>query len=166
MNSAYKALLFCYLVLPLMAFGPASKERSPADSGKGSQAKRDSLVGYAMKYLDKPYCYGSKAPKCFDCSGFANFVFSHFDVSIPRSSGEIALLGKFVSFQHARAADLIFFNGRNSESETVGHVGIVTEYKDSKIYFIHASVQAGVIVSHTEEAYYKKRLMFVKRIKF
>ena len=125
----------------------------------------DSVINFASKYLKKPYCYGSKPPKCFDCSGFVNFVFKNFGTTVPNSSGAIAFEGKFISFKNAVAGDLIFFTGRNSQSETVGHVGIVTEQKEGIIFFIHASVQAGVIVSNTSEVYYNKRLMFVKRVK-
>ncbi len=134
-------------------------------SSKNSPALCDSLVQFAKTYLGKPYCYGSKPPACFDCSGFTAFVFSKFNKELPHSSGSMAFLGKFVSIPHASAGDLIFFNGRASGTETVGHVGIVTEYRDGRIFFIHASVQAGVIISDSEEAYYKKRFMFVKRIK-
>jgi cell wall-associated NlpC family hydrolase len=146
------------------------KEKNPAffyvnSSVQNDSTTCDSLLKFASNYLKKPYCYGSNPPKCFDCSGFVNFVFGNFGKVVPNSSGAIALQGKFISFKNASKADLIFFTGRNSQSETVGHVGIVTEYKDGLIYFIHASVQAGVIVSNTGEEYYKKRLLFVKRIK-
>ena len=70
-----------------------------------------------------------------------------------------------MSFNHAQKGDLIFFNGRQSGTETVGHVGIVSHMQSDTIYFIHASVQSGVIVSHTKEAYYQQRLLFVKRVK-
>lgn len=161
-----RKLLFL-LILPLFAM--TRKDSSPAFSFASGNihndtALCDSLVRFASKYIDKPYCYGSKPPKCFDCSGFVNFVLGNFGVKVPNSSGAIALIGKFVSFNHAVKGDLIFFTGRNAQSETVGHVGIVTGYSEGKIYFIHASVQAGVIISNTEEAYYKQRLMFVKRV--
>ncbi len=125
----------------------------------------DSLVEFAKRFLKKPYCYGSKPPYCFDCSGFTAFVFSQFQKELPHSSGSMAFLGKFVSYEHASPGDLIFFNGRASDNENIGHVGIVTEYRDGRIFFIHASVQAGVIISDTEESYYKKRFMFIKRIR-
>ncbi len=127
--------------------------------------KCDSLFNYAKQYIGKPYCYGSKPPKCFDCSGFVNHCFSKFGISLPRSSGQIAYKGKFVSLKNAHKGDLIFFTGRNSQSENVGHVGIVEKCENDKIYFIHASVQAGVIVSNTQEDYYAKRLLFVKRVR-
>ena len=126
---------------------------------------KDSVYQFALKWLKKPYCYGSKPPSCFDCSGFVQYCFSQVGKKMPHSSATLAFSGKFVSFGHAKKGDLIFFTGRNSQSENVGHVGIVREYKDGKIYFIHASVQAGVIESNSSEEYYKKRLLFVKRIK-
>ncbi len=160
--------LFFLLILPLLAM--IEKDTSLAfshidSSVHNDSAVCDSLIKFASKYLKKPYCYGSNPPKCFDCSGFVNFVFGNFGKVVPNSSGAIALQGKFISFKNAVAGDLIFFTGRNSQSETVGHVGIVTEEKNGTINFIHASVQAGVIVSNTEEDYYKKRLLFVKRVK-
>lgn len=129
-------------------------------------ARADSLIKFASQYLKKPYCYGSRIPKCFDCSGFVMHCFNHFGKTLPHSSQSMAFLGKFVSYGHARKGDLIFFTGRSSASETVGHVGIITSYNDSSISFIHASVQAGVIVSSDQEEYYKKRFMFIKRIKY
>lgn len=132
---------------------------------QNNQVLCDSLINFARNYLNTPYCYGTNAPKCFDCSGFVQFVFSHFGSKLPNSSGNIAYYGKFISFKNASAGDLIFFNGRNAGTETVGHVGIVTKTEGDAIYFIHASVQAGVIVSNTKESYYSKRLLFVKRVR-
>ncbi len=129
-------------------------------------SKADSLIKFAKQYLKKPYCYGSKIPKCFDCSGFVMHCFNKFGKELPHSSQSIAFLGKFVSYGHARRGDLIFFTGRNSASETVGHVGIVTSIENGTINFIHASVQSGVVISNDAEAYYKSRFMFIKRIKY
>lgn len=167
MKKTVKILLVYLFILPCLAFDTESRKDfsfKPDVSGRHRRELCDSLVRFAKKYLDKPYCYGSKPPKCFDCSGFTAFVFKEFGTDLPHSSGAMAFLGKFVSFDHSSPGDLIFFNGRSS-GENIGHVGIVTEFKEGKIYFIHASVQAGVIISNSDEAYYKKRFMFVKRIK-
>jgi cell wall-associated NlpC family hydrolase len=163
-----KILLVYLSILPCLAFDSGHREDLSLygnTAAKNDPGRCDSLVRFAKSYMNKPYCYGSKPPACFDCSGFTAFVFHHFNVELPHSSGSMAFLGKFVSFAHATAGDLIFFNGRIGGNETIGHVGIVTEFRDGKIFFIHASVQAGVIISDSEEAYYKKRFMFVKRIK-
>ena len=124
----------------------------------------DSLIRFAKKYINKPYCYGSKVPKCFDCSGYAQHVFLQFGTKLNSSASQIALQGKFISFKNAVAGDLVFFNGRNANDENIGHVGIVVSSNQDTIRFIHASVQAGVIISHSKESYYQKRLLFVKRI--
>jgi cell wall-associated NlpC family hydrolase len=166
-RKSFKILPFILMMMPLMAFETVSRGDSSFSNGsnRNNPETCDSLVSFAKRYLGKKYCYGSRPPHCFDCSGFTAFVFNKFDRELPHSSGSMAFLGKFISFANASPGDLIFFNGRAGGNETIGHVGIVTEYRDGKIYFIHASVQAGVIISDSEEAYYKNRFMFVKRIK-
>jgi len=163
-----KNLLLLFIICFLLAF--KNKEQKVflcASSSKFNDSiKCDSLFNYAKQYLHKPYCYGSKPPSCFDCSGFVMHCFLHFGKKLPHSSSSMGYLGKFVSLGNAKKGDLVFFTGRNSNSETVGHTGIVEKVEDGKIYFIHASVQSGVIKSNSQEAYYAKRLMFVKRIKF
>lgn len=170
MFSAKKIVLKSFLTLlvfiTLAGFSPKKNKYSKVNTANfyNDSSVCDSMIQIAEQYIKKPYCYGSRVPNCFDCSGFVAHVFKQFEVSLPPCSSCQAQLGKFVSFKNATTGDLIFFTGRNKNSETVGHVGIVTEQKDDKIFFIHASVQAGVIVSNTTETYYKDRLMFVKRV--
>lgn len=163
-----KNLLLLVGIASLMAF--TSKEQKfflGLNTAKfNDSSKCDSLFNYGKQFIGKPYCYGSKPPKCFDCSGFVMHCFSHFGKQLPHSSASLGFMGKFVSFQNARKGDLVFFTGRNSNSESIGHVGIVEKFENKKIYFIHASVQAGVMISHSQEAYYAKRLLFVKRVIF
>ena len=163
----YLNVLLLVLILPIILAMETSPKKdfsySTHSAVENSPALCDSLINYAKQYMHKPYCYGSNVPKCFDCSGFVQYVFSHFGTNLPHSSGSMAYYGKFISFKNASAGDLIFFNGR-SIGETVGHVGIVTRTEGNAIYFIHASVHSGVIVSNTLETYYNNRLMFVKRV--
>ena len=163
----YLSVLLWVLILPVILAMESAPKKDVFYAAHSAVKNRpelcDSLINYAKQYLNSPYCYGSNVPKCFDCSGFVQFVFSHFGTKLPNSSGNIAYSGKFISFKNASAGDLIFFNGRNT-GETVGHVGIVTKTEGNVIYFIHASVQAGVIVSNSLESYYSKRLLFVKRV--
>jgi cell wall-associated NlpC family hydrolase len=167
--SKVKAAIFLLMLSPFFLGSMKNKEIAvfydAHSSINNDSTTCDSLISFAKKYIKKPYCYGSRPPKCFDCSGFVNFVFGNFKTSVPNSSSEIALYGKFISFANVKAGDLIFFTGSKSQTESVGHVGIITEIKDGAIYFIHASVRAGIIISHTEEKYYKERLLFVKRVK-
>ncbi len=163
-----KNLLLLVCIAVFMAF--TSKEQKfflGLNTAKfNDSAKCDSLFNYGKQYIGKPYCYGSRPPSCFDCSGFVMHCFSHFGKQLPHSSASLGFMGKFVSFQNARKGDLVFFTGRNSNSESIGHVGIVEKYENNKIYFIHASVHSGVTISYTQEEYYAKRLLFLKRVVF
>ena len=160
------ASILCFVLLSAMLVQTDIHQTSSVQSSiTNDSLKTDSLIQWASQYLKKPYCYGANPPQCFDCSGLVKHVFKQFGVSLPNSSGSIATTGQFVSFNHAKAGDLIFFTGRQSNTETVGHVGIVTHMQSDSIFFIHASVNAGVIVSNSKEAYYSQRLLFVKRVK-
>jgi lipoprotein Spr len=163
----YRILLVILLVPFIMGVseGPEKDSLFHVQSSITNDSLRcDSLVHFAKKYLKKPYCYGNKAPKCFDCSGFLQFVYSKYKVTLPRSSEDMAYVGKFISFNNAKAGDLIFFNGSKANNETIGHVGLVTSCHGDKIFFIHASVHSGVVLSNTLESYYQKRLLFIKRV--
>jgi len=50
-----------------------------------------------------------------DCSGFVQAIFSHFGVSLPRTSGEQRGAGAGVSYEEAIPGDIICYSG---------HVGI------------------------------------------
>lgn len=52
-------------------------------SGNGS-----SVVAYAKQFIGTKYTYGGSTPATgFDCSGFTSYVYKHFGVSLPRTSG-------------------------------------------------------------------------------
>lgn len=123
----------------------------------------DSLLNYASERLGTRYRSGGEGPGGFDCSGFVNYVFSNFGVSLPRSSGNIAMVGLPVTSVGAKKGDLIFFSGRGG-GRRVGHVGIVTEIRDGVIHFIHSASSKGVSYSSTGEAYYRARVLGIRRI--
>ena len=50
-----------------------------------------------------------------DCSGFVQAVYSHFGYSLPRNSYSQSTAGQAVSYEDARAGDVIYYGG---------HVGI------------------------------------------
>ena len=124
----------------------------------------DSILEYANDFLGIKYRSGGKTPKGFDCSGFVMFVFKNFGYSTPPSSSSIKTAGKEVKRDSAQPGDIIYFTGTNSKTKRPGHVGIITEIKDGVIYFIHASVNLGISVTNTEETYYKKRYLGIRRV--
>mgnify|MGYP006186937591 CR=1 FL=1 len=115
-----------------------------------TEINRDSIIEYAKKYLDVPYKYASSDPKKgFDCSGFVNYVFKYFDISLPRSSGAYKNIGKAKSPEEFKVGDILVFYGYKNR-KSIGHVGIICEANGMKSKFIHAS--SGKIKSVTISA--------------
>ncbi|MBP3384777.1 MAG: C40 family peptidase [Firmicutes bacterium] len=100
--------------------------------GSGSE-----VANYALQFVGNPYKYGGTSlTNGADCSGFVMSVYAHFGISLPRTSGGQAAVGKAVSYSEARPGDIICYSG---------HVGIYIG--GGKI--VHASTPStGIIVSN------------------
>lgn len=123
------------------------------------------VIDYGKKHLHKPYRYAGKGPSSFDCSGFTSFVFKEFGYNLNPSSAGQAQQGQAIERkEELEVGDLVFFEGR-SHNRRVGHVGIVSDVKrNGKFKFLHASTNHGVIISSSEEPYYKSRYLRGGRI--
>lgn len=120
---------------------------------------RDSILLYSKQYLGIPYLYAGNNPKRgFDCSGFVNYVFQHFDVTVPRSSSGYKNLGISKSPQDFKVGDVLVFYGYKNKT-IVGHVGIICEANGMHSKFIHASSgKAGsVTISDLDSEHYSRR---------
>lgn len=125
--------------------------------------KAEFLILKASEHIGTRYRGGGTTSAGFDCSGLMYATFQHIDMTLPRSSSSMAVgAGYKIDRSQAQKGDLIFFstNGRGS----INHVGMITEVNGDEIKFIHSSVQAGVIISSTEEPYYKKRFIQINRV--
>lgn len=120
------------------------------------------LINVASENLGANYRAGGTTPDGFDCSGLMYSTFQKFDITLPRSSNDMAKIGRRLDNNEIRKGDLIFFrtNGRS----VINHVGMVTEVSDDEIKFIHSSTQKGVIISSTKEAYYGRTFAQANRI--
>lgn len=71
-----------------------------------------SVVDYACGFIGNPYVWGGTDPNTgADCSGFTQYVYRKFGVSLPRSSYEQCNAGKAVSYANAQPGDLICYSG-------------------------------------------------------
>jgi cell wall-associated NlpC family hydrolase len=130
------------------------------------QVKAEELVSFAKTLLGIPYRYGSvKKENGFDCSGFVNYVFNHFQIKVPRTTAEFTNVGKEVSIKESKVGDLILFTGSNAKTGIVGHMGIIIKNKKNNFTFIHAASGkgGGVIVSEMN-AYFIPRFVKVIRV--
>lgn len=108
----------------------------------------EQLVDFAETLIGVRYKYGSMDKQNgFDCSGFINYVFNHFKISVPRTTVEFTNAGKEVSAQDSRPGDIILFTGSDPNSGVVGHMGIITENDNGVLKFVHASSSRGVMIS-------------------
>jgi len=104
-----------------------------------SKVDREALAAYAKNYLGTPYLYAGNDPdKGFDCSGFVSYVFHHFDVALPRSSGEYKNIGKQLNPDDFKVGDILVFYGYKDKT-IIGHLGIICEANGMQSKFIHAS---------------------------
>jgi cell wall-associated NlpC family hydrolase len=120
---------------------------------------RAALISFAKKYLGAPYRPGGSSPKSgFDCSGFVNFVFKNFKISLPRSSREFKDIGTDLKPEEFREGDVVVFYSFINKAR-VGHVGIIYEAKGMQSKFIHSSSGKvkGVVISELGSPNYKKR---------
>ena len=132
------------------------QETTPSTSGITGNA----IVEYAKQYLGYKYVSGGASPsKGFDCSGFTQYVYKHFGISINRSSGAQINNGVAVSRDNLQPGDLVIFN--NDANTKIGHVGIYVGDGN----FIHASNPSdGVKITTLTSGYYHKRYVGARRV--
>lgn len=131
-------------------------------------ARADSVIRFAMRQLGTNYCYAGATPETgFDCSGFVNYVFARFGVSVPHSTALLINTGREVPRSSARPGDIVVFTGTAATSTTPGHAGIVISNPGEPLRFIHSSSarkESGVKISTVEKTDYERRFMAVRRV--
>jgi peptidoglycan DL-endopeptidase CwlO len=130
MSNRIRCAMLALVLGAVLAATPLGTSAALADPGKDAAVAREQLqlVGFARGLLGVPYVYGGASPQSgFDCSGFTQFVYAHFGIDLPHSSGAQSELGRRVARSALRPGDLVFF-------DDVGHVGI---YVGNGL-FIHA----------------------------
>ncbi|MBZ9684907.1 NlpC/P60 family protein [Clostridium estertheticum] len=97
------------------------KNRVPkyTPSRGASSLSSDSVVAYACNFLGTPYVWGAAGPTNFDCSGFMQYIYGHFGVSLTRTTFTQINEGSYVARENLQAGDLIFF-GTDADPHHVG----------------------------------------------
>ncbi|MGG7034295.1 MAG: NlpC/P60 family protein [Flavobacterium sp.] len=125
--------------------------------------KAEYLITKASENIGIPYLFGGTDKNGFDCSGLIFCTYKQIDITLPRTSSDMATnAGIKIDKNQAQKGDLLFFDTMNQG--TINHVGMVTEVLDNEIKFIHASTSSGVMISSTKEDYFTQRLIQVNRI--
>jgi lipoprotein Spr len=122
----------------------------------------DQLINSAYSNLGVGYRGGGTNKDGFDCSGLMYSTFKKYDITLPRSSHEMAELGHKIDLDKAKKGDLIFFI--NNGKKRINHVGMIVEINGEDVKFIHSSTQSGVIISSLKESYYDRTFKQINRI--
>lgn len=132
-----------------------SQENAPAvDTATG-----DAIVSYAKQFLGCRYVYGGSGPSSFDCSGFTQYVYGHFGVSLSHNAAVQANNGTYVEKSNLGLGDLVIFRDWNNTS--IGHCGIYIGGGN----FIHAANSTrGVVTDTLNSGYYYERYVSARRL--
>jgi cell wall-associated NlpC family hydrolase len=89
---------------------------------RGSTAvSANAVIAYASNFLGTPYLWGGTSPSTgFDCSGFTQYVYNHFGISLGRATFHQIKDGVQVSRDNLQPGDLVFFGTNNNPH----HMGI------------------------------------------
>lgn len=140
------------------------KNKVPSRSINTKNVSPAELVDFSETLIGIKYKYGSMIKENgFDCSGFINYVFHHFNISVPRTTVEFTNAGNEIPIKNSRPGDLVLFTGSDPKSGVVGHMGIIVDNKNGELKFIHASTSRGVMISGMN-SYFLPRFVKVNRV--
>jgi cell wall-associated NlpC family hydrolase len=139
----------------LLESSPAPAPATPPATDVGRRA-----VELARDQVGTPYSFGGSRPEQgFDCSGLVQWAYGRLGVSLPRSVGEQARVGRPVAADDLRPGDLLFFaiDGHAGPD----HVGIYAE----KHRFVHAPKSGDVVRTESlNDAWWRRRWTASRRV--
>lgn len=132
---------------------PKAQEQS-----KSGASKADELIALAKTFLGNKYIYGASGPKNFDCSGYTQYLFKQYGISLPRTAAGQIKKGTAVEKSNLKKGDAVFF--QDGPRTKVGHVGIYIGGNN----FIHSSSGKGeVTITSLSQNYYVVRYVGARR---
>lgn len=121
------------------------------------EVKNIPLYNFIDEWMETRYQYGGTSKKGIDCSGLSGQLMrSVFTIDLPRSAREQYNISSRIGKEAMQEGDLVFFN----ISRGISHVGVYL----GDNYFVHASLNNGVIISNLEEPYYTKHFVGAGRV--
>ena len=137
--------------------------RIPISTDVKTDSLANSIIDYAKQFDGVKYKYGGTTKKGMDCSGLITTAFKSKDILLPRSSKNMANVGNLIGINEVQKGDLLFF-ATQKNSDTINHVGLVTDVRPGFVEFIHATTSLGVIISNLAERYWHFAFVQARRI--
>ncbi|ETA27257.1 hydrolase Nlp/P60 [Porphyromonas gingivalis SJD2] len=125
----------------------------------------DKLINLGRTFLGKPYRYRGPSPWPMDCSGYVSYLYSKFDIKLPRGAAAQSQYTNPIEREDVRPGDLLFFKGRNARSNRIGHVALVVSVDEDDITMMHSRNSRGIVIEKlNRSAYFSRRLVSYGRI--
>jgi cell wall-associated NlpC family hydrolase len=131
---------------------PADRPEAPAVAPKDETLQ---VIRTAESFIGTPYRYGGMGRQGMDCSGLVYTSFRSIDRTLPRSTREMAKMGREIKRKRIAPGDLIFFAAKGGNR--IDHVGLVTKVEGDATFFIHSTSSAGVRIDQLEDPYWEPR---------
>jgi poly-gamma-glutamate capsule biosynthesis protein CapA/YwtB (metallophosphatase superfamily) len=121
------------------------------------------VIGYGKNFLGKPYRYRPQSGVMFDCSGFLQHIFKSHSLDIPRTSRSIGDFVDRIDMDQVQEGDFLFFQGRNTSVNTIGHIAVVVGCDSSGLKMMH-SCRRGIVIDDFPRSYYGERYLYAGRL--
>jgi cell wall-associated NlpC family hydrolase len=137
---------------------PSAPPTPPSAPESRTPVSEYDVVGAALDLRGAPYKNGGTDPSGFDCSGFTQYVFAEYGVSLPREVRDQFNTGTPVDRKALEPGDLIFFT---TTEPGASHVGIAVGGDE----FVHAPSTSGVVrVERFSSSYWAPRFIGGRRV--
>lgn len=119
------------------------------------------LTDYAknLKSITTYQYGGQNAPYLTDCSGWTQYIYNKFGITIPRVSRYQANTGTPVTFENMKKGDLMFFSSR--DDKVVNHVGI---YLDNGYWISNLNDSKDVTILSIWDTWTQKYFLWATRV--
>ena len=132
-----------------------NQESNDSSSNVSTSSKGADVLAYAMQFVGYPYVYGGSSTSGFDCSGFTQYVYKHFGVTLNRTAAAQSSNGTAVSRSNLQPGDLVMFGS------PINHVGI---YAGGGRIVHAANPSRGVTIDTINSGYYNTNYVCARRI--
>ena len=133
---------------------PIAQFASPGEEAVGD------LLMQAMSLIGVAYRFGGTSPETgLDCSGFIQYIFrKSLRVNLPRTSAEMARMGRMIEPEELVPGDLVFYNTRGFQ---YSHVGL---YLGGNKFIHSPRTGKSVEIVNMGSSYWKTRFNGARRI--
>ena len=114
------ALLTITLVTLPTAQGQANANEIKLKIEAVLKVSNQEILDTAKQYIGTPYCWGGETARCFDCSGFIQYVYNKNGIEVSRTADEQLRSMTIIPRDEAQEGDLVFFVYRNGYAHHVG----------------------------------------------